>query len=199
MPRRSDKRLDPWCVNRHGGLFGPPCLDLTNEIIWLDWPRRDFEFLELYCGSGGYFCNNGEYGQDVDLSVPWKTEHQYVILDGIELQRCHHINNLPWYKCQPVPRCPDSSPRILNMAHVQVNEKQFQLRLGPNYEDSPQGFYIDIWLGPYKIWTSSSTTSHVPTAHEARKGPRTLHYRKSIPSSANHCEASAERMSPPHW
>lgn len=147
-------RLDHFTINRPRSQHRPPILDLPNDIVPLDWPKRDFEETGFYCGTANYYCSNWEYWRNSDLSVPGQQLSCEVIVDGIQLQNLRPYD-ARGYRYQPVPRCPEALPWILNTVYVEIKGKQFKMRWGPNYAEPLQGMYLDVWLGPWKIWTSS--------------------------------------------
>ncbi|KAE8278086.1 hypothetical protein D5F01_LYC23843 [Larimichthys crocea] len=151
-------RLDHFTLNSPGNKKSPPSLVLPNHIVFLDWPRQDFD-TGWNRGTAGYFCSNWEYGRDPDLSTPGpsvsgETVRREVILDGMQLQKYMPYNPATT-KYQPVPRCPENLMWILNTAYIETKGKLFKLRWGPNYVEPLQGMYFDLWLGSGKIWTNS--------------------------------------------
>lgn len=120
------------------------------NVIWLDWPRKDFEATGLYIGTEGYFCSNQEYARHVSLSISGKALHKEVLRDGVYLQNFRTYEKK--YRFQPVPTCPKSFPWILNAVHIQIQGCLLRIRWGPNYAEALQGTYVDVSLGQGGIW-----------------------------------------------
>lgn len=54
-----------------------------------------------------------------------------------------------------MPEYPPNVPWILNVAYVKARDWMFKLRWSPNYADSLQQPYMEVWVGYDVIWTSS--------------------------------------------
>lgn len=77
-------------------------------FIWLDYPRRDFDPVWTHqYGSGGFFCSNWVYKQDMDLAVPGHNLYVSEIISEYDLQgyRSYEKYLFTTGNPQPVLKC----------------------------------------------------------------------------------------------
>lgn len=80
-------RIDPWTLNVINSNERMTFLELKNQFIWLDHPKRDSERVgPQWYGTGGFFCSNWEYKRNADLTVPGHSLYMSEILSEEDLQ-----------------------------------------------------------------------------------------------------------------
>lgn len=157
MPRkRREKkkvRIDDYTINKYCQFNKAAYLHVPSDVIWLDWPKQDFESHGFHAGSGGYFCSSVEYKRKPSLLESGILEGPTVLHSEEILGRMRPYD-VPkrWH---PVPSCPKFSPWIVNAIHVTLQGYQLSIRWGPNYLEPFLGCYVEICMGRGLIWTNS--------------------------------------------